>query len=151
MLPEIRKVAGLHPGFILKREMHKRSIELGEMASILNMDITRISAFINGTGNLDIQFLQRLADFFEMPLNYFTKLQEAHDLKTSQKRCSQKTPNLKILRKILFWDTDINLIKWEEYKGSVIRRVFQRGNFSEKKEIVRFYGPGTAREFLNKI
>lgn len=150
MLPEIHEVAGLHPGLIIKREMHKRSIGIAEMASILKENFATISAFVNGTAKMDIQFLQKLADFFEMPLNYFTKLQEAHDLKTSHKKCSQKTPNLKIMRKILFWDTDINLIKWEEYKGSVIRRVFQRGNFSEKKEIVRFYGPGTVREFLNK-
>lgn len=150
MLPEIHKVAGLHPGLIIKREMHRRSIGLAEMASIFNEDINRISPFLNGTGKMEIQFLQKLADFFEMPLNYFTKLQEAHDLEISREKVPQKTPNLKILRRILFWDTDINLINWEEYKGSIIRRVFQRGNLSEKKEIVRFYGAEAVRDFLRK-
>ena len=146
MLPEIHKVAGVHPGLILKREMHKRSIALAELASTLNEDITTTSAFLNGTAKVDIQFMQKLADFFEMPLDYFTKLQEAHDIKTRQEKGPSKTPNLKILRKILFWDTDIDFIKWEEYKGSVIRRVFQRGSFSEKKEIVRFYGIKVVRD-----
>ena len=109
-----------------------------------------IKCAVNGTENMDLLLSQKLGDYFEVSSDYFMKMQETHDLKKFQIRFPQKTPNLQNLRKALFWDTDIDSINWEEYKGSVITRVFQRGNFSEKKEIVRFYGSRTVREFLNK-
>lgn len=37
-----------------------------------------------------------------------------------------KTPNLSLLRKSLFWDTDINKIDWKKQYKAVIQRVFER-------------------------
>jgi len=49
-------------------------------------------------------------------------------------------PNLDIIRKSLFWDTDILKIDWQKHYKSVIRRIFERGNDQEKQEITTFYG-----------
>ena len=38
-------------------------------------------------------------------------------------------------------------IAWEKQKKAVIKRVFERGNEIEKKEIIRFYG----KEVVNGI
>ena len=43
------------------------------------------------------------------------------------------------LRRILFWDTDMDKIDWTKQKKAVIKRVRERGNFQEKKEIAEFY------------
>ena len=43
------------------------------------------------------------------------------------------------IRKSLFWDMDFNSIDWGRYKVSVIQRVIERGNKSEREEIARFY------------
>lgn len=49
-------------------------------------------------------------------------------------------PNLSLIRKGLFWDTDIHKIDWQQQRRAVIERIFERGNDEEKTEISRFYG-----------
>jgi antitoxin HigA-1 len=58
----------------------------------------------------------------------------------NRKEASEYHPNLSILRKALFGDTDILSIDWKKHDKAVIRRVFERGNSSEQEEIIRFYG-----------
>jgi len=41
---------------------------------------------------------------------------------------TKATPNLSLLRTILFWDTKIETIDWQKHKKAVINRVFERGN-----------------------
>ena len=48
---------------------------------------------------------------------------------------------------VLFWDTKMEKIDWKKQKKAVIKRVFERGNEIEKKEITRFYG----KEIVNEI
>lgn len=50
------------------------------------------------------------------------------------------SPNLSLLSKALFWDTDMSLIDWQDKANAVITRVFERGNAVEQAEITRFYG-----------
>lgn len=61
-----------------------------------------------------------------------------------------KTPNLSLLRKSLFWDTDINKIDWKKQYKVVIQRVFERGNEEEKLEIKRFYGDSVIEKVLSE-
>ena len=96
------------------------------------------------------QLSVKLGENFHTAPDYFMQLQASYDVKKYQATRPQNTPNLKNLRKILFWDTDIKRIDWEKYKESVINRVFQRGNFQEKKEILRFYGSKIVRDVLDK-
>jgi hypothetical protein len=68
-------------------------------------------------------------------------LQTYYDIKKEKQKTLQGNhPEISRLRKSLFWDTNINTINWESQSKAVIRRVFERGNISEKKEIIRFYG-----------
>lgn len=64
------------------------------------------------------------------------------------KSANIRRPDLSILRKILFWDTDIAKIDWEQQYKSVIERVFERGNLQEKEEIMRFYGKEKVKEII---
>lgn len=150
MLPEIKKIAGVHPGRILKREMDKRGMKNVELASTLKEHAQTIGAIIKGKRRMTPQLSVKLGESFHTSPDYFMQLQASHDVKKYQATRTKNTPNLKILRKILFWDTDIQSIDWENYKESVINRVFQRGNFREKKEIIRFYGSNIVREVLDK-
>jgi hypothetical protein len=59
------------------------------------------------------------------------------------------TPDLSLLRTILFWDTKMETIDWKRHKKAVIKRVFERGNDIEKNEIIRFYGSEAVDEILN--
>lgn len=51
-----------------------------------------------------------------------------------------------MIRKILFWDTDINKIDWEKQYKYVIQRIFERGNDEEKNAILSFYGKDKVKE-----
>ena len=63
----------------------------------------------------------------------------------------QRTPNLKNIRKILFWDTHFDQLDWDKQKTSIIKRIFERGNDSEIQEITFFYGRSTINQVLKTI
>ncbi|WP_168196261.1 DUF6922 domain-containing protein [Echinicola soli] len=48
------------------------------------------------------------------------------DIQKEKNVSPKKAPNLSILRKSLFWDTDIETIDWQKKGKAVIRRVFER-------------------------
>ncbi|WP_235271013.1 hypothetical protein [Flavobacterium sp. 316] len=56
------------------------------------------------------------------------------------KKKALHTPNLSNLRKSLFWDTDISKINWDKQYRAIIQRVYERGNETEKQELINFYG-----------
>ncbi len=61
--------------------------------------------------------------------DYFMILQASYDVKIAQsKKIIQETPNLKNIRKILFWDTNFNKIDWIKNRKAIIKRIFERGN-----------------------
>ncbi|MBO9641094.1 MAG: hypothetical protein J7576_23190, partial [Siphonobacter aquaeclarae] len=61
------------------------------------------------------------------------------------------TPNLSLLRKTLFWDTEIEKIDWQQQSTAVIRRVFERGSEAEKAEILRFYGKAKVVSVMGSV
>jgi hypothetical protein len=42
-------------------------------------------------------------------------------------------------------------IDWQKQKKAIIKRIFERGNEMEKKEITRFYGNETISKVLNHV
>ena len=77
-------------------------------------------------------------------------LQAYYDIHKIKENNHHKTPNLSILTKSLFWDTDINNIDWKRQYRAVIQRVFERGNETDKEEIIRFYGLEKVKQALEK-
>lgn len=87
----------------------------------------------------------------ELEEGYFMILQVYHDIEQEKLKLDTATPDLSKLREGIFWDTDINTIKWEKHKKGVIQRVFERGNETEKAEITRFYGEEVVNEILKNV
>lgn len=77
-------------------------------------------------------------------------LQVFYDIKVEKERQHNTVqhPNLSIIRKALFWDTDMSYIDWNKHYKYVITRVFERGNLEEKNEIQRFYSSEKIKEVL---
>ncbi len=74
-------------------------------------------------------------------------LQAYYEIKREQQKGNPgELPDLSIIRKTLFWDTDIAKIDWENQYKAVIQRIFERGNDDEKKELLRFYGKEKIKE-----
>ncbi|WP_020214426.1 DUF6922 domain-containing protein [Flavobacterium rivuli] len=77
-------------------------------------------------------------------------LQTYYDIEIQKLKDATITkPNITRLRKSLFWDTDIDAIDWEKKSKAVIERIFERGNITEKKVIIRFYGTPKVRSIIS--
>jgi addiction module HigA family antidote len=108
MLPEINKIRGVHPSYIIKREMNSKGIKSGELAKSLGEHKQTISAILNQRRKITPSLSIRLSKKFNVSEDYFMILQASYDVKELvTKKQKGKKPNLEIFRKSLFWDTDI--------------------------------------------
>ncbi len=148
----ITLLKGIHPGIILERELKKRklpkrriALTIGEFPQLLG-DITKGKRRINPALSI------RLGEALGIDESFFSVLQAYYDIEQQKKKqVRNKLPNLKLLRPVLFWDTDINSIDWEKSKASVIQRTFERGNDQEIMEIIRFYSEKEVQAILAQI
>ncbi len=148
----IELLKGIHPGIILERELKKRklpkrriALTIGEYPQLLG-DITKGKRRINPALSI------RLGDALGIDESFFSVLQAYYDIEQQKKKQAQKYhPHLRLLRPVLFWDTDLNSINWEKSKASVIKRIFERGNGQEIMEIIRFYGKKEVLTILAQV
>ena len=152
MIPEFYKIKGIHPGAILKREIKLRGLKNKELAILVNEHAQTISAILNEKRSINPNLSIKLGLKFGVDNDYFMILQASYDVKIAQsKKKSQETPNLKNIRKILFWDTNYNKIDWIKNRKAIIKRIFERGNENEIIEIINFYGKETIKKELRNI
>lgn len=147
----IEKYKGIHPGFILERELKKRLIRQRPFALSINEHPQTLNAITKGKRNLNTAMALKIENKLAMEEGTLAILQTYYDIAIEKKTINSKTPNLSILRKSLFWDTDISKIDWIIQYKAVIKRVFERGNEDEKNEIRRFYGSKKIDATLNSI
>ena len=151
MIPEINKIKGIHPGAILRREINSLGIKGKDFANKIGEYSQTLSAVLNERRSINPLLSIKIGKELGIDNDYFMILQASYDVQQKQKENSHRnTPNLDIIRKVLFWDTNFDEIDWIKNKRAVIRRVFERGNEIEIKEIIRFYGKDNVRnELLN--
>ncbi|SHE79550.1 Plasmid maintenance system antidote protein VapI, contains XRE-type HTH domain [Bacteroides luti] len=142
MLPKIEKIKGVHPGAVLRRELKRRGIESKLFALSLGEYPQTINAISKGRRGINPALSIKLGHALGVDDEYFALLQAYYDIEKERKMLleNQTKPDLAKIRKILFWDTDINKIDWQKNKRAIIRRIFERGSDSEIKEIISFYG-----------
>ena len=141
MIPELSKVKGIHPGAILRREIKSRGLKNKEFAELIHEYAQTISAVLNEKRSINPNLSIKLGMELGLDNDYFMLLQASYDVKLAQKAFpQQETPNLNKIRKALFWDTDFSKIDWLKSRKAIIKRVFERGNEEEIKEIIGFYG-----------
>ena len=81
---------------------------------------------------------------------FFMTLQVFFEIKEEKKKLALSNhPDLSKFRPVLFWNTEKEKIDWIIQKEAVIRRVMERGNEIEKKEIQDFYGKGVIDQVFN--
>ena len=153
MLPEINKIKGVHPGIILSRELKSRGIESKQLALSINEYPQTINAITKERRGINPTLSIKLGYALDVDEDYFMLLQAYYEVKVAHKQLltEQNKPDLSHIREILFWDTDVNKIDWQKQKKAVIRRIFERGNEIEIKEIISFYGKDTVIEELQTI
>lgn len=144
----ILKIKGVHPGLILERELQLRNLKKGQFAQSIQEFPQTLVAITKGKRRMNTQLAMKIEKALGIEEGFFMILQVYHDIEQEKLKYDTAKPDLTKLRKALFWDTDIETIKWEKYKNAVVWRVFERGNEEEKAEIIRFYGQDTVNEIL---
>lgn len=146
----LAKFKGTHPGIILARELKKRGIAQRPFALSLGEHPQTINAITKAKRNLPTSIALKIEEKLGLEEGTLALLQTYFDIQTEKSKIKPITPNLSIIRKSVFWDTDISQIDWDKQKYAVIRRIMERGNALEIKEIKQFYGAALITEVLKQ-
>jgi len=134
-------IKGIHPGIILERELSKRELSKRSFAISINEYPQLLGDITKGKRKINPSLSIRIGEALDLDESFFSILQTYYDIRQEKKRQSNLIrPDLEKFRPVVFWDTDIRTIDWENNKSSVIMRIFERGNDQEINEIIRFYG-----------
>lgn len=150
MLPELHKIKGIHPGAILKRELKQRGVKSNELANTLGEHKQTISAILNEKRGINAKLSIKIGEALGIDNDYFMILQAVYEVSEANKTKLFR-PNLENIRKVLFWDTNFEELDWNKNRKAIIKRIFERGNDPEIKEIISFYGKDTIIKELEKV
>lgn len=146
----IEKYKGIHPGIILERELKKRALHQRPFALSIDEHPQTLNAITKGKRKLNTPLALKIEEKLDLEEGTLALLQTYFDIKEEKSKIKQTTPNLALLRKSLFWDTDSNKIDWSKQYKAVIQRVFERGSEIEREEIIRFYGKEKIKKALHQ-
>jgi antitoxin HigA-1 len=143
----LSKIKGIHPGFFLERELKEQHLKKGQFALSIQEFPQTLVSITKGKRRMNVPLAMKIEKALGLEEGFLMILQVYHDIEQEKLKLDTAKPDLSKLRKGIFWDTNIDTIKWEKHKKGVIQRVFERGNDVEKEEITRFYG----KEIVNEI
>jgi addiction module HigA family antidote len=147
---EIDIIKGIHPGFYLDRKIQEQHLKKGHLALAINEYPQTLTTITKGKRDMNTALALKLEKALGLEEGTLMILQVYYDIEQIKKKQNTDMPDLKKLRPVIFWDTDIKSIDWHRQYRAVIRRIFERGNDREKKEITRYYGKEKIEEVLNK-
>ena len=119
MTRELEILKGIHPGLVLEKKLKENHIKKGRFALSINEYPQTLTAITKGKRDMNLPLALKIEEELGLEEGYFMMLQ-------------------------LYYKK----IDWELQSRSVIRRVFERGNEQEKKEITRFYGQSRIDQIL---
>jgi antitoxin HigA-1 len=141
---------GIHPGFVLERELKKRHWRKNSFALLLHEHPQTVTAITKGKRAMNTALSLKIEKELGLEEGFFMILQTYFDIEIEKKK-QNNHPEISLLRPVLFWDTKMENIDWQKQKRAVIQRVWERGNEIEKQEILRFYGPATIEKIISKL
>ncbi|RKD16234.1 plasmid maintenance system antidote protein [Pelobium manganitolerans] len=145
----IDKYKGIHPGVILERELKKRKLKKAPFAISLKEYPQTLNEITKGRRGITPALSLKIDKALELEEGTMLVLQAYYEIEKEKSKLENEAgPDLSLLRSALFWDTDIEKINWNRQSKAVIKRVFERGNEGEKKEMIRFYGAQKVTEAI---
>ena len=146
---EIDIVKGIHPGLYLERKIREQHLKKGQLALAINEYPQTLTTISKGKRDMNTALALKLEKALGLEEGTLMILQVYYDIAQVKRKQQEGTPDLAKLRSVLFWDTDMRKIDWSRQYRAVIRRVFERGNAQEKREITKFYGEEKVKTVLS--
>ncbi len=152
MNEELSLLKGIHPGIILDRKLKDRKLPKGRFAISISEYPQVLGEITKGRRGMNTPLAMKIEHALDLKEGFFMTLQIFYEIKQEKlKQHENKHPDFSLLRRGLFWDTDINKIDWHRQRRAVIQRILERGNDQEKAELRRFYGDSVVDEFAARI
>lgn len=140
MVSKIDILKGVHPGKIIERDLTKMHISQRALSLRADVSYQTINNIIAGTRGISTDMALKIEKTLGYDEGFLSVIQTYYDIEAHKSKLLehqyQGKPNI---RKSLFWDADFEKIHWGKFRNSVIKRVLERGNDDERKEIIRFY------------
>ena len=135
------QLKGINPGRIIARELAKRGVSQQAFAASIEEHSQTLNAVITGRRKMPITMAVKIDKALDFAYGTLWMLQSDYELRELERaEKSRSVEGIPAVRRSLFWDTDFDRMDWGLYRQSVIRRVAERGNDAEKREIARYYG-----------
>lgn len=151
MTKEFEILKGIHPGLVLERKLKEQHLKKGPFALSIGEYPQTLTAITKGKRAMNLPLSMKIEEALGLDEGYFMLLQLYFDIQQEKRKKGSLAPDLSKLRTVLFWDTDMGKIDWQRQANAVIRRVFERGDEQEKREITRFYGATKVNDVLTNV
>jgi len=146
---QFNMLKGIHPGFVVERELRKRRLGKVRFAKSVDEHPQTLVAIMKGRRRMNVPLALKIEKLFGWDEGSLMMLQVYFDIgKQKKNQLVRRSPDISKFRKVLFWDTDISRIDWQANKDAVIKRVLEMGNQQERDEITRFYGSTEVRNLM---
>ncbi len=139
---------GIHPGKFIERELNKMHISKRQFSFSVDEYPQTLGSIIKGNRKMNLDLALKIEQKLGLEEGFLMLLQLYYDINEIKQQQQNVKPDLSKLRTVLFWDTTLDKIDWQQQKKAIINRVFTRGNQEEKNEMIRFYGENQVNEVL---
>jgi plasmid maintenance system antidote protein VapI len=130
---------GIPPGKIITSCLNDRNISQRQLSEMIGEHYQTLNAVIKGKRMMTIALSLKLDKALHFEPGFFAIIQTYHLLR--QETAGSKTNRtLPKIRRIVFWDIDMDTLDWNRNKDFIVKRVNERGNAEEIKAVNEYYG-----------
>ena len=137
---DMQAYKGIAPGKIIAHGLKERGLSQKELAERVQCHAQTISAIVTGIRDIPLDLSFRLDKEFGFEGGFFLLMQTHYKIRIHALQ-SQTAPRgiIPSIRRIVFWDIDMDTLDWNANKDYIIRRVEERGNENEKQQVKAYY------------
>jgi len=129
----------MEPGKVIANEMARNGLSQRDLAAITGEHYQTINAILAGRRKISLPLSVKMDEALHLVRGFTSQIQLFYLLQHLENDGRiVEIPHPKI-RKVVFWDTDMNLLDWTKNKDFIIKRVRERGNKEEINQTEKYY------------
>jgi addiction module HigA family antidote len=137
---DIQAYKGIAPGKIIAHSLKERGLSQKELAERTHCHAQTISAIVTGTRDIPQDLSFRLDKELGFKDGFFMLVQTYYKIRIHSLKAQSTTKKvIPSIRRIVFWDIDMDSLDWQANKEFILQRVSERGNEDENKQVKAYY------------